>query len=154
MDLVFNEWFLEWHRPDASMEEKQKVRCLTDWLLKNEHRLVVLKKSPFINKLNDFRRIYSSGFTGIALKTFYTSIVLNSDNCLLIEEPPALPTETTNLLSVGNYKSDTYLFESAYVSADKIIVTTDEKLRKQFENQQLFQLWSVDELMKHFNIPC
>ncbi len=66
MDLVFNEWFLDWRSPkDATTEEKRQVNRIFKWLLQSEHRLVVLVDSPFMDKLNRYRKDFDAcGFGG------------------------------------------------------------------------------------------
>lgn len=153
MKFVFNEWFLDWHLPNAASEEKRKVRRIFEWLLASEeHQIVVLSQSPFIKKLNDFRKAHNSGFTGGALKEFISGVVLAKEKCLLLETSPDLPDDILNRLSVGNFSSDRYLFQSAEATEDKIIVTTDAKLIKHFEENSRYQLWSVEEFMTKFEI--
>ncbi len=157
MQFVFNEWFLDWHKSSATKEETQKVKCIFAWYRKSEHVLVILNDSPFITKLNKLRKgedAYADNFAISQLKVFYRIKEFDPDRVLSLDDAPKLDEQTMALLSRGNYMSDRYLFETAMGSVDKIIITTDEKLRKQFANQQLFQLWSVDQFMNHFNIQC
>ena len=147
MEFVFNEWFLDWHRPAATKEEKRNVRRIFEWLLANEHRLVVLADSPFTQKLHNYRRLFSSGFTGAALKEFISAILLNSKKCRLLEMPPDLTADIIEKLTIGNFASDYYLFESAETTEEKVIVTTDTKLIKHFEDNGRFQLWSVEDFL-------
>lgn len=153
MEFVFNEWFLDWHLPNSVSEKKRNVRHIFEWLLASkEHRLVVLSPSPFIKKLNDFRKAHSSGFTGGALKEFISGVLLSRERCRLLEIPPELPPDILEKLSIGNFASDRYLFEAAETTAEKIIVTTDTKLMKHFEGNGRYQLWSVEEFMAKFGI--
>lgn len=151
MEFVINEWYLDWHRPNESSENQAKARRFLEWLRTSEHRIVLLRGSPFHRKLN----LYSS-YSGFPMtqfiKVFFGKIFDNSDKCRIIETPPELPADILDKLSVGNFASDRYLFETAETTEEKIIVTTDTKLTKHFEGNGRFQLWSVEEFMTRFKI--
>lgn len=145
MEFVFNEWFLDWHSPkDASAEEKRKVNRIFSWLLlQGEHRLILLTESPFMDKLNKYRKDFDyDPFCRKSLKIFFSQIFSNQARCRQIEIAPGLDQKTEQLLEVEgtNFASDHYLFQSAETSEDKIIVTTDQKLIEHFKNNERFQL--------------
>lgn len=159
MEFVINEWFLEWHKPSATDEEQVKARMFTKWLLNNEHRIVILQNTGFTKKLNDIRRDF--GFyhmSAIYLKLFFSQIFINSEKCRLLEMPPELPADIEEILKrpseppLTNIESDRYLFQSAEVTEEKIIVTTDVKLIKHFEGNGRFRMMNVDEFMTEFNV--
>jgi hypothetical protein len=159
MEFVINEWFLEWHKPDATSEEHRKARVFTSWLLKSDHRIVVLKNSDFTLKLNAIRRNFSyHPMSGIQLKLFFSQIYMNTDKCRIVEVPPALTPEIEAILKrpiaspLTNIESDRYLFESAESTEEKIIVTTDTKLVAHFKGNGRYELWSVEELIAKFEI--
>ena len=157
MEFVINEWYLDWHRPDAAPSEQAAARKFLEWLQASEHRLVLLRDSPFIQKLHDHRRNFDyHPMSRIYLKLFFSQILDNPDRCRILEAPPVLPPDTEALLSrplenpLTNYESDRYLFQSAETTEAKIIVTTDVKLMKHFEGNGRFQLWSVEEFWAKF----
>ncbi len=156
MEFVINEWYLDWHRPDAAPSEQAAARKFLEWLQASQHRVVVLRDSPFIQKLHTYRRDFNyHPMCKIFLKQFFT-ILENADRCRILEEPPTLPPEIEELLRrplenpLSNYESDRYLFESSETTDAKIIITTDVKLVKHFEGNGRFQLWSVDEFWAKF----
>lgn len=157
MDFVFNEWFLDWRSPkDSTAEERQQVNRIFKWLLQSEHRLVVLVDSPFMDKLNRYRKDFDyDPFCRESLKMFFSGIFLNRNKCLQVETPPLLDDRTEELLAEEgrNFASDRYLFQSAEISGEKIIVTTDQKLIEQFSGQNRFNLWTVEKLLSTFEIP-
>ncbi len=159
MEFVINEWYLDWHRPDAKAEEHAKARAFLQWLQNSEHRIVLLRESPFTRKLNDYRRKYNYHLmTQIYLKLFFTQIFHDFNNCRILDIPPELPDEIEEKLKrplenpLKNIESDRYLFQSAEATEEKIIVTSDDKLIGHFEEISRFQLWSVDEFMSKFAI--
>lgn len=159
MEFVINEWFLEWHKPNATAEEQRKARAFTNWLLKSECRIVVLRSSDFTQKLNDIRRNFGyHPMSGIQLKIFFSQIFMNAEKCRILEAPPELTLDIEAILErpaespLTNIESDRYLFEAAETTEEKIIVTTDTKLIAHFEYNRRYQLWSVDELFARFKI--
>ncbi len=159
MEFVINEWFLEWHKPSATPEEQRMARAFTNWLINSKNRVVLLKDSDFTHKLNNIRRDFDHHpMTNIYLKLFFSQIIMNPDRCRIVDEPPKLPDETETRLKppevspLTNIESDRYLFESAETTEEKIIVTTDTKLIKHFENNEYFQLWHADDFFTHHNI--
>lgn len=150
MEFVINEWFLDWHKPGATAEEQTKVRFFTNWLLQSEHSLVILRSSNFTRKMNEYRRKFNNQMCAFHLKIFFTQVFMNSRKCRIIEDPPELPENILEKLSVGNFSSDRYLFESAETTEQKIIVTTDTRLINHFAENGRFQLLTVEEFITRF----
>lgn len=162
MEFVFNEWFLNWHSPlEATPEQRKTVHRIINWLIgQQDHRLVVMNRSPFMDKLNLFRKDFDyDPFCRNSLKTFYAQIIINLTICRQVEKPPQLPPDIEELLQrpteppFTNIESDRYLFESAETTHEKIIITTDEKLIGHFAQSERFRLWTVDDFLKKLNIP-
>ncbi|MBK7938433.1 MAG: hypothetical protein IPJ82_15740 [Lewinellaceae bacterium] len=151
MEFVINEWYLDWHRPDESPENQAKARKFLEWLTTGEHRIVLLRGSPFHRKLNVYSSSIGYPMTQF-LKVFFGKIFDNPEKCRILETPPELPFEILKKLSVGNFASDCDLFQSAETTDEKIIVTTDTKLMKHFEGNGRFELWSVEMFMAKFEI--
>lgn len=159
MEFVINEWFLEWHKPDAQPEEQRKARAFTKWLINSENRIVLLNYSDFTQKLNKIRRDFDyHPMSHIYLKLFFSQIFLNEARCRILVKPPKLPNEIESILQrpeeppLTNIESDRYLFESAETTEEKIIVTTDTKLINHFEKNDHFNLWHTDDFFNHHNI--
>ena len=159
MEFVINEWFLEWHKPGAAPEEQRMARAFTGWLLKSDHRIVMLRESDFTKKLNVIRRDFNyHPMSGIYLKLFFSQVIMSPERCRIVDDPPALTIETEGILKrpstppLSNIESDRYLFESAETTKEKIIVTTDAKLIQHFDGNDQFQLWSTEDFFLKFEI--
>ena len=159
MEFVINEWFLEWHKPDATPEEQRKARAFTNWLIKSNHRIVLLRDCDFTRELNDIRRDFDyHPMSNVYLKLFFSQVIMNTERCRIVDEPPTLSSEIEAILQrpseppLTNIESDRYLFESAETTTEKIIVKTDKKLMKHFEGNEQFQLMSVDDFFLQFEI--
>ncbi len=151
MELVINEWFLEWHKSNASMVEQQQARMFLNCLLHSNHTLVVMRESPFMQKLHTFRRRFDYHMPcRLSLKTFFNAILYNSEKCRIVENAPPLTGEMEDKLSQGNYSSDRYLFESAQETEEKLIVTTDHKLIKHIGQTDNFKLLTFEEYFQNY----
>ncbi|MCC6460055.1 MAG: hypothetical protein IT260_06275 [Saprospiraceae bacterium] len=160
MEFVINEWYLDWHRPDATPENQEKARRFFHWLQQSEHRIVVLRGSPFHQKLNDYRRdFHFDNMCKVYLKMFFSQIFENSERCRILETAPELPLHIELALQrpeippLTNFESDRYLFESAETTEHKIIVTTDTKLIRHFETILGLELIQADDFFSRHTIP-
>ncbi|MBK6932259.1 MAG: hypothetical protein IPH12_15910 [Saprospirales bacterium] len=159
MEFVINEWYLDWHRPDTSLENQEMARKFLNWLLASEHRIVLLRGSPFHQKLNDYRRRFDYyHMCRIYLKLFISQIFEDPAKCRILEYAPPLSSEIVAFLQrpvappLTNFESDRYLFESAEATREKTIVTTDDKLMLHFANNGHFYLMSVEDFFSNYNI--
>lgn len=141
MEFVINEWFLDWHHPNASLKNQKIVRDFVSWLLLNEHKIVLLRQSPFTQKLNTYRRdFHYHPMCQLYLKIFFSQIVENPDKCRILETAPVLSADVEVKLAVGNFGSDRYLFQSAMDTAQKLIITTDQKLINHMDQTEGFNV--------------
>jgi hypothetical protein len=144
---------------DMLLEHVAAFCIFAVWLLKSAHRIVILRESDFTRKLNDIRRDFDyHPMSGIYLKLFFSQAIMNPERCRIIDVTPALPLETEAILErpseppLTNIESDRYLFESAITTKEKIIVTTDTKLMKHFEDNEHFKLISANDFFLQFEI--
>lgn len=155
MEFVINEWFPEYLRPDATDEERQKVaRFIKTLLERDDVRIAVRRPSQFLKKLLRFEKDFPNDLLALRrVKVVNSQIILNSDKCRIIDDDQfePIPDSLANLLNVGNYASDIYLFEAAYTIAnERIIVTTDIRLIEHVGDKALCQLVHLDDFLRTF----
>ncbi len=150
MDLVVNEWLPEYFTPAASAEEKILLQIFLQRFIEKGDRIIVKEPSPFISKVlryaKDFQKLHE---VVTPIRDFIKIILEDSNRCVRVsdDEIKELPEAVTGKLNVGNYGSDTYLFEAAScIDEEKIIVTTDVRLKVQFEEDN----WCRLELLADF----
>jgi hypothetical protein len=154
MELVVNEWFPEYL---AERENLQTQKLLIDFLQRlkaNNHKMVIKKGSPVEDKMLRLPKFipYDAKFK-IRYDFVLQQFVFNSSRCRLIQKESlvVLSPQVIEKLSEGNYISDQYLFETAAVTEDKTIITTDERLVEQMRTTQGFKLILLsDYLMNRF----
>ncbi len=150
MELVINEWLLEYMRPDAKKANKEIALKILEEIDKGKIKIAVRTPSPFTAKCLKYRKAFQQDFfSGQILKVFVAEVLQNMDKCRLVNDDDfePLPEDCTRILSRGNLSSDTYLFEAANTTAQKIILTTDRKLAKAFEKNPTFRV----TLLSDFN---
>lgn len=131
MEIVVNEWLLEWLRPDhADAEQRKFAQQFLVRLLKSERVLVVRNPSAFYRKAHRYPKEFSGYPTEVQFYRHLINLIQDSDRCRIVDDEDALPLPESTLkkLAVGNFGSDRYLFEAAHTTAPRIIVTSDEKL--------------------------
>ena len=143
MEFVVNEWLPEYFKPDATSEQKlQLEKFLNKFMVRND-KIYVRKPSEFLRKIlryaNDYQnnpKVYGN------INRFIKFIYLDSERCELIHDGEfELSEEIRNkLIEGGNTISDTYLFEAASVTASKLILTTDAKLKALMENEITYKV--------------
>ena len=150
MDLVVNEWLPEYFRPSASDEQKKLLETFLNRFYTKGDTIFVRRPSEFARKIPRYAKDYQSDAkTYQNLNSFIKLIWIDSERTVLIDEmTETLPEATKQLLGIGNFGSDTYLFEAAIHTVSKIIITTDEKLAEQMKNDEVFKV----KLLKDFLI--
>lgn len=154
MDLVVNEWLPEYFRPSATREKKLQLQTFLNRFLEQEDRIVVRRPSPFLRKIYQYAKTYQDQHEIVnPIRLFIKLVIENSERCLFIddEELEELPEIVLEKLEPGNFSSDQYLFESASAClGDKIIVTTDARLKRQFEDQDWCQLTLLSDFLETY----
>jgi len=157
MEFVVNEWLPEYLIPTATDEEMEKVNRFLQAFLNRGDMLVVRNPSAFLGKVHRFRKKYDyDNEAREKLKYLIAQILENADICKLVDEEEIELPEPTNtlLLEEGtNYNSDRYLFEAATAieAEDKIIVTTDVKLKEQMEDDPNFKVILLDDFLEDYS---
>ena len=155
MDLVINEWFPEYCKVEAHKEDKAQLKKFLETFLQNDDVLYIRKPSPFLKKIYTYAKEYQSHkdtFTITIITLFIKQVVLNSDKCVLIDDECDLDAEVIEKLNQENtnYVSDTYLFEAASKTESRIIITTDDKLRKQTHGINGFQVINLKDFLERY----
>src|SRR3954471_14593266 len=124
MDLVINEWFPEYCRPETTKENRELLLKFLEQFLQKNDVLYVRKPSAFLNKIYKFAKEFQGhrDTYSISILTFFIKTVLqNSEKCKFIDEECQLDQTVSEKLLEGNYSSDTYLFEAAVQTESRLI---------------------------------
>lgn len=153
MEFVVNEWLPEYFKPNASNDEKEKLEKFLNRFLGKEDKIYVRRPSEFLRKIlryakdyQDYPKVYEN------IHKFITVVLLDSNRCSFIDENEFQLQDhiRAKLIEGGNTESDAYLFEAASMTENKIIVTTDKKLKDWMEEQTEYKIELLDDFLANY----
>lgn len=155
MEFVVNEWLMEYLRPEASDDERKLARrFLQRFMQRPDDKIFVRKPSAFLSKALRYAKLYQNNTETVKLyRNFIKDILLNQEKCYLVnEEMIPLNNDIVEKLHQPNtnFNSDTYLFEAATFTKDKVIVTTDERLAYQMQEVSEINVILLTEFLKMY----
>lgn len=150
MDIVVNEWLLDYMRPDAEHPQKVLASKFVNAWVERCHKILIRRPSPFVSKFYKYHKLFGwdqdfkERFKKINLLLFH-----NPDKTKILDDNDvtALPKE----LRSKTHHKDIYLIELAYCSADRIVVTTDEDLKKSLKDEGELRIYLPDEFLAEFS---
>jgi predicted nucleic acid-binding protein len=151
MEIVINEWFPEFFIHPEGSKEKNRLRQFVNIFYNSKDVLVIKRPSEFWSKLHRYAKANQNNEEVYKeLKTFIRAVLQDSRRVIYIDDEVALPIEIDNLLNIPNtnFSSDQYLFEAAYQSESKIIVTTDQKLIDHMGQSEHYRLIHLDNFIE------
>lgn len=149
MEIVVNEWLLDYMRFGANLGEISTAIQFLNALVKKCNKMVVKRPSPFLGKFYRYieeseRDINCKGrFRKLNQLLFYnwekTTIV---DDVDIKKLPKEIEEKTPS--------RDKYLIELAYYSTDKIIVTTDRQLKDKLQDEVDLKIYLLEEFSREY----
>ena len=153
MELVVNEWLPEYLRPSATEEQKSKLENFLNKFIERNDKLFIRANSPFLRKILRLSKDYNNCISEVNnVKRFIKLIYLDSDGCVIVDDDEInLEDQTRDLLIAGgNTESDIYLFESASITSDRIVITTDAKLKNHLLNDNNYKVEMLDDFLAFY----
>lgn len=149
MQIVVNEWLLHYLHPD-SQEEKKKlaIKFINIWI-KRCDKILLRIQSPFTRKF--YRFMNESKEDPVSYKEFkklHNLLFRDSDKTVLIEEQNIRPLDKN--IESKTPADDRYLVELAYSSDDKIIITTDIRLKEKLEDEPELKIYLLEEFLNNY----
>jgi hypothetical protein len=149
MELVVNEWLLEYLRPDSEKSKRDlAIGFVNAWVRKCD-KILIKMPSPFVSKFYAFMKQFG---WDPAFKERFKKI-----NELLLRNPEKtiiINTEDINPLpdEIGQKvpADDKYLVELAYCSKDSTIITTDERLKEKLKGESNLKVYLLEEFVNTY----
>ena len=147
MEIVVNEWLLEYLRPDA---EKYKMNLAINFVnawVKKCDKVVIKRPSPFLDKFHRYMKEF--GRNAEFKKRFSKLnklLFLDSDKTIIADagDIKKLPSE----VEAKTPPEDKYLIELAYSGSDRIIVTTDRRLKDKLCDEPDMTIYLLEEFLQ------
>jgi len=147
LEFVPNEWFVEYMPPDHQMQ--RTVWEIMDRLEERGDKFVIRRRSPFISKFYRFNKLYGGQLSPAhALFRRLFLMTLDPARTRLIEEHEIfqLPSEIVAIIP----PDDLYLLETANLTPERLIVTTDGRLREAVHGHHGFQLVMLETFVRDY----
>ncbi len=153
MELVINEWFPEYLRPGTPPESRKQAVQFFQTFYKRGDVLVVKQDSAFIRKVYGFDKAFQYDLDSKDLfKQFISLVLRDSKRCRLLQNTDIEPLPDSVLRAlIPPYNSDTYLFEAAMHSSDRIIITTDDRLVAQTLDNGFIRVVLLEDFLASYS---
>lgn len=150
-----NSWLPERMRPNATEEELESVKQFLAVFLQNEDKIFIRRPGQFLDKIYACSKAYDyDELARERFKFFIVKVINNSEKCIFVdnENLQELPASTIKKLTAEktNYYKDIFLFEAANSTSDKIIVSTDGRLKDQMADDEHFQVVLLEDFLKDY----
>ncbi len=156
MEVVVNEWLPEALKPeglDKEISQEKALEFLKKFINKDD-RIVVKSESAFEKKVHYYKKKYAYDKESLKLLKALLRLIQDEKYCRLVDESEinTLPERVTEKLNLPNtnYHSDTYLFEAASTTTEKLIVTSDRRLINLFQDEEEYRVVHFDEFIKTY----
>lgn len=149
MEIIVNEWLLEYLRPNAQESDKSAaIQFVNAWVRKCD-KIVVKKNSPFVKKFHSFMKQF--GCDTSFKKRFsklHRLLFLNPDKTIIADDTDlkGLPQEIAAKAPVD----DIYLIELWYSNQERIILTTDARLKEKLNDVPDLNIRLLEEFLQEY----
>ena len=146
MELVFNEWLVEYMAPGSSHD--RLVWEILDLIEARGDTVVVRRESPFMKKFYRFSKEHER----LSLPVFkrFHLLLRDSKRVRIVEEEEIseLPPSLAEVIP----EDDLYLATLAATTGDRTIVTTDTALRDRLEGKEGFRVYLLEDFIRHYRV--
>jgi len=132
MEIVVNEWLLDYLCPNAQESERKAALQFLNAFVRKTDKIVLRSHSPFVDKFYDYSK-RSEQFTNIKpLFSILHLLFRNADKTIIAydRDLQTLPDDIAAKTPPG----DKYLIELWYSKQDRIVLTTDTRLKDKLKD--------------------
>lgn len=147
MNIVVNEWLLEYFVPGTSREVWERVLSFFDNVQRLDRKMVIGWETPFTRKFYRFMKEHGHNRT---FKENYTRLndllFKNSERTILVGSGEM--NSVTEEEMEGVHVDDRYLLELVRTVPNSVIVSTDERLIKALEGKKDFPILHLKDYLE------
>jgi predicted nucleic acid-binding protein len=149
MEIVVNEWLLDYMCPSTQLQKISMAIKFINGLVKKCDKMVIGRATPFASKFYCYMKRFG---WDIDFKKRYAKLnyllFRNSDKTIIIEKDNVnkLPKEIEEKIPVD----DKYLIELVYSSRDRIILTTDGRLKEKLKDEVDLKICLLEEFLQEY----
>lgn len=151
MEMVVNEWLLEYLCPDAKESNTNlAIRFVNAWVTKCD-KVVIRRPSPFVTK---FYRYWQKFGQDTDFKKRFSKLnqllFINSDKTVIADDSDIK--KLKNEVEAKTPSDDKYLIELAYSEPDRIVVTTDRRLKDKLQGEANLKIYLLEEFLHKYSV--
>lgn len=128
MEIVVNEWLLDYLRPDARECDRRMALEFVNALVKKRDKMVVKRNSGFTRKFYTYMKMFG---WDVASKSRFSKLnrllFRDLDKTIIADDTDLQP--LPDEIATQSPDDDKYLIELWYSNQDRIVVTTDTRLK-------------------------
>lgn len=149
MEIIVNEWLLEYLRPDAQEPDKTAVRQFLNAFLKKQDKIVIKRNSPFVDKFHRFMKQFG-GNTGFKenFSKLHQILFRNADKTIIAYDRDLQ--ELPDDIAAKTPPDDKYLIELWYSNQDRIVLTTDVRLKEKLKEVPNLKIHLFPEFLQQY----
>jgi signal transduction protein with GAF and PtsI domain len=148
MEIVVNEWLLDYLRPDAQVPDKTMAIQFLNAFLKKQDKMVIKGNSSFVDKFHRFMKQFG---WDINFKKNFSKLnrllFLNSDKTIIVDEGDIKELSKEIADKTGD---DRYLIELWYSNQERIILTTDARLKEKLNDVPDLNIRLLEEFLQEY----
>jgi rRNA-processing protein FCF1 len=152
VELIVDEWLLEYMRPDAGQPERELAsKFLTTWVERCD-KVLIRRPSPFLSKFYRYMKDFGHDMRFKArFKKLSLLLFRNTDKTRIVddEDVSPLPDEVETMVPRRD-KYDRCLVEMALCSSQALIVTTDNRLKQALSADEHFRVYLLEQFLEEF----
>jgi rRNA-processing protein FCF1 len=148
MEIIVNEWLLEYLRPDAQESNRVAAIQFLNAFVKKGDKIVIKRNSRFIEKFHDYSK-RSEQF--VNLKPLFSMLHLlfrDSDKTVIVYDDELL--ELPDDIATKTPADDVYLIELWYSNQERIVLTTDAKLKERLKDVPNLKICLLGEFLQQY----
>lgn len=148
MEIIVNEWLPEYLRPDADASNTDTADKFVKAWLDRCDKVVIRTNSPFASKFYTY--MSKSGGYPACKKRFEVlfRLFLDSEKTVKVDECDIkeLPCDLAKIVP----EDDKYLIELWYANKDRIILTTDSRLKDRLKDVPHLNICLLPDFLKEY----
>jgi hypothetical protein len=147
MNLVVNEWLLEYFVPGTPRSHQNELLEFFDCIQKCRHKIVVGRETPFAQKFYKFMKQYGHDS---AFKHNYAMLngilFRDTERTILVERNNTTPVPDEHMISV--HSDDRYLLELVNSVPESMIISTDGRLIEALSQHPEYPIVHLQDYIK------
>lgn len=149
MEIIVNEWLLEYMRPNTNSEKTTTAIQFINAVERRCDKIVVGRSTPFVLKFYHYmgRFGWDTNFKERFTKLNHL-LFRNSDKTIIVDDSDIK--EFPKGIEEKTPPDDKYLIELAYSHNNRIIVTTDQRLKEKLQDEEDLKIYLLEDFLVEY----